>query len=89
MVCPGVIDTPITSRTKFLGTELDPERRHWVRKLLGGGHPPELVARKILDAIDHDRPMVTAGAEAQLGWLAHRIVPLRLHDRLSQMVARR
>ncbi len=88
-VCPGVINTPITGRTRFLGTELDPVRRHWIRRVLRDGHPPEMVADKVVSAIDHNRPMVTAGSEATVGWVAHRVLPLRVHDILSQMVARR
>jgi NAD(P)-dependent dehydrogenase (short-subunit alcohol dehydrogenase family) len=81
-VCPGVIDTPILDGTRFLGAQADTEER--ARKAFRRGHPPELVAREVIDAIRRDRAVVTVGWEAKLGWWAHRLLPVAVH----QVVAR-
>ena len=82
-VCPGVIDTPIVESTRFLG-ERSAKRDRMV-KAFRRGHPPELVAREVLRSVREDRIVVFPGVEARLGWWAHRLLPLRVH----QFIARR
>jgi 2-hydroxycyclohexanecarboxyl-CoA dehydrogenase len=77
-ICPGVIDTPIIDRTRFLGDQAATAER--IRKLFRRGHKPESVARAVLTAIRHDRVMVAAGWEAKLGWWAHRALPLAVQQ---------
>ena len=48
------------------------------------GHPPELVARDVVVAIRKDKAVVPVGWEAKVGWWAHRLLPLRAHQRIAQ-----
>lgn len=82
-VCPGVVNTPIIDATRFVG-ERSATRDRMV-KVFRRGHPPELVAREVLRAVREDRVAVFPGAEARLGWWAHRLLPMRAH----QFIARR
>lgn len=84
-VCPGVINTPIIDRTRFVGREDDPRRRARVTRLFRRGHPPEKVAAAILDAVERDRAVVPVGFEARLGWWAHRLTPLRLQHAAARL----
>lgn len=81
-ICPGVIDTAILDRTRFLGAQADTEPR--TRRLFGRGHPPLLVARDVVDAIRRDRAVVASGWEAKLGWWAHRLLPVAVHQRVAR-----
>jgi 2-hydroxycyclohexanecarboxyl-CoA dehydrogenase len=81
-VCPGVINTPILEATRFVGDRA--QTRDRLVKAFRRGHPPDLVAREVLRSIREDRIVVFPGAEARLGWWAHRLLPLRAH----QLVAR-
>ena len=84
-VCPGVVDTPIVERTRYLGAAGDAESRERLRRLFRRGHSPEQVASAIIDAVERDRAVVPVGFEAHLGWWLHRLAPVRL----QQAVARR
>jgi NAD(P)-dependent dehydrogenase (short-subunit alcohol dehydrogenase family) len=84
-VCPGVIDTPILDATRFLGDQAASEER--ARKLFRRGHPPELVARDVVVAIRHDKALATVGWEAKLGWWAHRLLPVRVHQAMARQGA--
>jgi NAD(P)-dependent dehydrogenase (short-subunit alcohol dehydrogenase family) len=81
-VCPGVIDTPIVDATRYIGTRAESEER--TRRLFSRGHPPELVARDVVVAIQKDRVMVPSGWEAKAAWWAHRLLPLRVHQALAR-----
>lgn len=84
-VCPGVINTPIVTSTRYRGDSADPDRIKRVQRGFRHGHRPEKVADAVIDAIERDRPMVTAGFEAGLGWWAQRLLPLRATDRLARL----
>ncbi|HET6951964.1 MAG TPA: SDR family NAD(P)-dependent oxidoreductase [Acidimicrobiales bacterium] len=73
-ICPGVINTPIVDATRYLGSRSESEEG--IRKLFSRGHPPELVARDVVVAIQKDKIMVPSGWEAKAGWWAHRLLPL-------------
>jgi 2-hydroxycyclohexanecarboxyl-CoA dehydrogenase len=81
-ICPGVINTPIATSTRFLGVETKSQER--IRKMFRRGHRPELVAEAIVKAVERNRAVVPVGWEAHLGWWAHRLLPVRAH----QVVAR-
>lgn len=81
-VCPGVVDTPIVDGSRFLGAQADAEAR--TRAVVGRGHPPELVAREVADAIRRDRAVVTVGWEAKVGWWVHRLLPVALTQRVAR-----
>ncbi|WP_141579914.1 SDR family oxidoreductase [Actinomadura sp. WMMA1423] len=77
-VCPGVIDTPIVGRTRFVG--LAPGAETELRERIGQaserrGFAPEKVARAILRAVRQDRPVVLVTAEARLGRALSRVSP--------------
>ena len=83
-VCPGVINTPIIDRTRFLGAAGDPERRERTKKVFRRGHKPEAVADAIVAAVERDRAVVPVGIEAKAGWWLHRFGPVAL----QQVIAR-
>ncbi|MEV0660211.1 SDR family oxidoreductase [Actinomadura luteofluorescens] len=77
-VCPGVIDTPIVGRTRFVG--LSPGAESELRERIGQaserrGFSPEKVARAILRAVRQDRPVVLVTAEARFGRALSRVSP--------------
>jgi len=71
-ICPGVIATDIISRGRFAdesmrGTVAETFRRR--------GHEPELVARAVVRAIEHDNAVVPVGAEAWFAYVGKRVAP--------------
>src|SRR5690606_17084695 len=80
-ICPGVINTPIIERTRFLGAQAATADR--TRTMFRRGHPPELVARDVVVAIRKDKAVVPVGWEAKLGWWAHRLLPLSAHQHVA------
>ena len=82
-VCPGVINTPIVGRARFVGEHVAEEQRK-VEKLFGKGHKPETVATAIIKAIEGDRPVALAGWEAKLGWGMHRFAPLKVQEAMAR-----
>jgi 2-hydroxycyclohexanecarboxyl-CoA dehydrogenase len=83
-VCPGVINTPIITATRFVGAH-DAKRLDRTAKVFKRGHRPEQVAAAIVDAVERDRAVVPVGVEAKVGWWMHRYAPIGL----QQAVARR
>lgn len=88
VICPGVINTPIIDHTRFLGGE-GKQRHDFAARAFRRGHRPELVAKAIVGAVEHDRAMVTVGVEAGLGWYAHRLVPIAVQQAVARVGARR
>jgi NAD(P)-dependent dehydrogenase (short-subunit alcohol dehydrogenase family) len=83
-VCPGVINTPIIAKTRFLGDAAEPTQVARAKRIFRRGHKPELVAKAIVDAVRRNRSVVPVGIEAKIGWYANRLVPLRLTDRVAR-----
>ena len=84
-VCPGVIDTPIIHHTRFRGDQADPKKVERTRKLFAKrGHPPELVAEGVVDAVLKNRAVAPVGFESHLGWYASRFLPTRLTDLMAR-----
>ncbi|MDR3418868.1 MAG: SDR family oxidoreductase [Nevskia sp.] len=82
-VCPGVIDTPITGSTRFVGVgeEEQARRRERAQRLYRRRNlKPTAVAAAILDAIQNHRPEALVGGEAHA---------MRLLSRLSPALSRR
>jgi short-subunit dehydrogenase len=84
-VCPGVINTPIVSSTRYRGDRNDPEHQRRLHRIFGHGHSPEKVAAAIVRAVERDRPVVPVGIESHLGWWFHRFAPVRLQQRLARL----
>lgn len=85
-ICPGIIDTNITSTSRFVGVSAEEEarlqadtRRLYQRRNL----KPDAVARKIIKAIDRRQPLVMVGIEAYLLRFIYRFLPA-----LSRRIAR-
>lgn len=70
VVCPGVIDTPIVSRTRLFGPLAG--RQDEIGRRFRLGHAPDAVAKAIVRAAKHDAAVVPVGLEAGL---AHRVLP--------------
>ncbi|GHI32483.1 short chain dehydrogenase [Streptomyces daghestanicus] len=77
-VCPGFVDTGITSAARFAGADAAGQRRRQRRtaRLYGlRNYPPERVADAILDAVARDRAVVPVAAEARVARFLSRFVP--------------
>lgn len=83
-VCPGVIATAIVERGRFRGERASASATARVRRLFSRGHPPELVARAIVDAIRRNRAVVPVGIEARVGWALHGVLPAGVVDRMAR-----
>ena len=86
-VCPGVIDTPITGSTRFVGVseEEQKRRRDGAKRLYQRRNlKPQAVATAILKAIDQRQQEVLVGSEAYGARLLSRLSPA-LTRRLARM----
>lgn len=80
-ICPGVIDTGIIERSRFLGDAVDADA---ARRVFARGHAPARVAADVVRAVERDRAVLASGWEAKVGWLVHRLAPLRLQQRFAR-----
>ena len=70
-VCPGIINTPITTNTRARGTSDDPAFRERTVKLYQRrNYGPDRVARNILKAVDRNRGVAPVSPES---WIAYGI----------------
>ncbi|KAB1986579.1 SDR family oxidoreductase [Streptomyces triticiradicis] len=77
-VCPGFVDTGITSTARFAGTDAaeEEQRRKKSARLYGlRGYPPEKVADAILRAVVRDEAVVPVTPEARGARFLHRFAP--------------
>ncbi|MEV7078547.1 SDR family oxidoreductase [Streptomyces sp. NPDC093516] len=77
-VCPGFVNTAITSTAHFAGVEGPEEKRLQQRaaRLYGlRGYPPEKVARALLRAVARDEPVVAVTPEARAARALARLAP--------------
>jgi len=88
-ICPGVINTPIIDRTRFVGAQDDPETRARTKKVFRRGHKPEKVARVIVESIERNRAVVPVGFESWVGWWAHRYAPIAMQQAMARRMASR
>jgi 2-hydroxycyclohexanecarboxyl-CoA dehydrogenase len=73
VVCPGVINTPIASRTRYRGAMAARQGR--AERALGMGHSPDLVAKAIVDCVKRNRDVVPVGLESTLAYKLLRGAP--------------
>ena len=73
VICPGVIDTPIATRTRHVGPLVD--KRHAATRILGHGHSPEIVAKAIIGAVERNHEIVHDGIESMLAFRLLRFAP--------------
>jgi NAD(P)-dependent dehydrogenase (short-subunit alcohol dehydrogenase family) len=84
-ICPGVINTPITTSARARGAAADPKVRERLVALYGRrNYGPERVAQNILKAVERNRSVAPIAAEA---WIAYAIK--RISPRLAGWAARR
>jgi 2-hydroxycyclohexanecarboxyl-CoA dehydrogenase len=86
-ICPGVINTPIATSTRYLGPN-GAKTKELAQKGFSRSHPPETVAKAILSAVRHNRSIVPVGAESWGGWYLVRYVPTGVLDVVGSIVAR-
>ncbi|SOC24268.1 short-subunit dehydrogenase [Alloalcanivorax xenomutans] len=82
-ICPGIIDTPITGRTRFVGADDEEQARRRAsaeRFYRRRGFTPDRVAAAIVSAVEENRAEVPVSAEAS---------GMRLVGRFSPALARR
>ncbi|MFJ1972727.1 SDR family oxidoreductase [Streptomyces sp. NPDC087903] len=87
-ICPGIVNTNITSTARFAGVDADEEKRRQKRtaRLYGlRNYPPEKVADAILRAVVRNAAVVPVTPEARGAHLLSRLVPgaLRTLARLN------
>jgi NAD(P)-dependent dehydrogenase (short-subunit alcohol dehydrogenase family)/pimeloyl-ACP methyl ester carboxylesterase len=77
-ICPGIINTPIATHTRYVGIsaeDADKLRERSTRMVARRAYPPEKVALAIMRAVLDDRPVVPVAAEAYVGRAVSRISP--------------
>ncbi|MFE1884038.1 SDR family oxidoreductase [Streptomyces diastatochromogenes] len=77
-ICPGIVNTNITSTARFTGVDEAEERRrqkHSARLYGLRNYPPEKVAKAVLDAVTHNRAVVPVTPEARGAHLLSRFMP--------------
>ncbi|MFJ4619655.1 SDR family oxidoreductase [Streptomyces sp. NPDC088812] len=77
-VCPGLVNTGITSTARFVGVDAEEEarRQKWSRRVYGlRNYPPEKVARAILRAVLSDDAVVAVTPEARGVHALSRVAP--------------
>jgi 2-hydroxycyclohexanecarboxyl-CoA dehydrogenase len=79
-VCPGVINTPIVQRTRYLGEQSAEQVRARAERLFGHGHRPEVVAQAIVRSVERNRAVVPVGWEARLAWRVSRLLPIAVQQ---------
>ncbi|MCC9708002.1 SDR family oxidoreductase [Streptomyces sp. MNU76] len=80
-ICPGIVNTSITSTARFAGVDAAEEKRRQRRaaKLYGlRNYPPEKVAEAVLRAVVRDQAVVPVTPEARGGRFMSRFTPRAL-----------
>jgi NAD(P)-dependent dehydrogenase (short-subunit alcohol dehydrogenase family)/pimeloyl-ACP methyl ester carboxylesterase len=80
-ICPGFVNTGITSTARFTGVDADEEKRRQKKsaRLYGlRNYPPEKVADAVLRAVVRNQAVVPVTAEARGGRLMSRFTPRAL-----------
>jgi len=75
-ICPGVINTPITTSSRARGASADPDRRERIAAMYRRrNYGPDRVARNILKAVRRERTVAPVSPEAWFGYLLKRLSP--------------
>lgn len=95
-MCPGIINTPVTRHTQYVGISQDRAdelRERLTKAFQRRGYPPAKVAEAVLRAVLDDRPVVPVAPEARVAWAVSRLSPgasrsigrlLRRFDQISE-----
>lgn len=82
VVCPGVIATPIASRTRYRGAMTAKQPK--AERALGMGHSPDLVAKAIVDCVKRNRDVVPVGFESTLAYKLLRGAPQPIQNLVAR-----
>jgi NAD(P)-dependent dehydrogenase (short-subunit alcohol dehydrogenase family) len=75
-VCPGIIDTPIVSRTRYEGAAFTDHAQTSLQRLYRRrSYSPAKVARAIVDAVQTNPGVLPVTPESWAMWLAERVSP--------------
>jgi 2-hydroxycyclohexanecarboxyl-CoA dehydrogenase len=83
VVCPGVIDTPISHNTLMVGPM--GHKRDRAIRAFSHGHSPEAVAKGIARAVEHNRELVAVGIESSVAYRLLRVGPQAVRDVLARV----
>jgi NAD(P)-dependent dehydrogenase (short-subunit alcohol dehydrogenase family) len=83
VVCPGLINSGIITRTEFRGTHAEEKSVARANKFFEKGKPPSAVADAVLDAVRHNRGVVPVGVEARMGWRLRSLLPEGLVTKMA------
>ena len=72
-ICPGVINTPIPSHTRMVGSMVGKQER--AQRAFRLGHSPDLVAKAIVGAVERNREIVPVGFESAFAFRVLRFAP--------------
>jgi NAD(P)-dependent dehydrogenase (short-subunit alcohol dehydrogenase family) len=82
VICPGVINTPIAANSRMVGSAAD--KRSAAVRALGFGRSPDVVAKAIMGAVEHNRGIVPVGVESSLAFRVLRFAPGPLQAALAR-----
>lgn len=82
VICPGVINTPIAANSRMVGSAAD--KRGAAVRALGFGRSPDVVAKAIMGAVEHNRGTVPVGVESSLAFRVLRFAPGPLQAALAR-----
>lgn len=78
VICPGIVDTPITRATTYVGVDAagqEKRREQAARSYHRRNFPPSGVAKAIVAAAQHNRAVVPVTVEAKAGRFGSRFAP--------------
>jgi len=82
-ICPGIINTPIISATRFKGEMANQKTLETIKKLFSKyGHPPEEVAKAVIYAIKHNISLMPVGFESYLAYILDKLLPPSFYSKL-------
>jgi NAD(P)-dependent dehydrogenase (short-subunit alcohol dehydrogenase family) len=81
-ICPGLINTPIHTRTRMRGEIASKQDR--IQRVFRLGHSPDLVAKAIVGAVERNREIVPVGIESALIYRFSRFAPAPLRGLLAR-----
>jgi 2-hydroxycyclohexanecarboxyl-CoA dehydrogenase len=82
VICPGVINTPIASRARMVGAVA--AKRAAAVRALGFGRSPDVVAKAIVGAVEHNRGIVPVGTESSVAFRLLRFAPGPIQGALAR-----
>ncbi len=82
VICPGLINTPIPSHTRMVGSMAGKQAR--AQRAFRFGHSPDLVARAIIGAVQRNREVVPVGLESTIAFRLLRFAPGPLQGALAR-----